>query len=424
MPRGVREDCRSGDADPDVSGALRRSAWSARRAATATRAFEAFQKAHRRLEQLRSHLQGDDLKVAFLEDKQAVYESLVSICLALGPTRGHLEAAFGYIEKAKSRSLADLIAFRAGSLAPRVAGKATDAVPRLRQELNWHYRQVELEEIGREKRSARADGRACDSGRARSRNSWADRSTSSAGRMRSSPRSRAAPRSASRRFARAWRRTRSCSSITRPAGRSTCACSDAISSTSCPSGRSREVRNLLRLLQFQLSKFRLGPDYVGAFAEQLQAATEAHLRELHAALIAPIRDRLHAAHLVVVPHDVLHFLPFHALFDGERFLIDEFTVSYAPSASVYRLCRTKPARSSGGALIMGVPDASTPFIVDEVRAVASVLPDAQVFLGARRDRRSIADATARTAGSCTSRRTACSVATTRCSRRSGSATVR
>ena len=42
------------------------------------RAYEAFQKAHAALEHLRSHLQGDDLKVAFLEDKQAVYESLVS----------------------------------------------------------------------------------------------------------------------------------------------------------------------------------------------------------------------------------------------------------------------------------------------------------------------------------------------------------
>ena len=93
-----------------------------------------------------------------------------------------------------------------------------------------------------------------------------------------------------------------------------------------------------------------------------------------------------------MPHDVLHFLPFHALFDGERFLIDEFTLSYAPSSSVYRLCRTKQAGSSGGALIMGVPDASTPFIVDEVRAVAGVLPDPRVFLGAEATARSIADA--------------------------------
>src|SRR5439155_20004153 len=52
-------------------------------------------------------------------------------------------------------SLADLIAFRAASLAPRVAGKTTDAVPKLRQELNWHYRQLELEEANRRKGSAR-----------------------------------------------------------------------------------------------------------------------------------------------------------------------------------------------------------------------------------------------------------------------------
>jgi CHAT domain-containing protein len=149
-----------------------------------------------------------------------------------------------------------------------------------------------------------------------------------------------------------------------------------------PLGPMTEVRHLLRLLQFQLSKFRLGPRYVGAFAEQLHEATESHLRQLHELLIAPVRDRLlGAAHLVVVPHDVLHFLPFHALFDGERYLIDEFSMSYAPSASVYRLCRTKPARSSGRALIMGVPDALTPFIADEVLAIAGVLPDPQVFLG-------------------------------------------
>jgi hypothetical protein len=150
-----------------------------------------------------------------------------------------------------------------------------------------------------------------------------------------------------------------------------------------PLGPMSEVRHLMRLLQFQLSKFRLGPGYVSAFAEHLQAAMDSHLRDLHDALIAPIRDRLlRADHLVVVPHDVLHFLPFHALWDGDRHLIDEFSLSYAPSASVYRLCRTKPARTSGRALIMGVPDSATPFIVDEVLAIARVLPDPQVFLGA------------------------------------------
>ena len=344
------------------------------------RAHEAFQKADRSLEQLRSHLQGDSLKVAFLEDKQAVYESLVAISLAFEPTRGQMEAAFGYIEKAKSRSLSDLIAFRAGSLAPRVAGKATEAVHRLRQELNWHYRQSELEEIGREKRTVRRRegsrqrirmlekqlGRSLDELRRTDEEFSALQSGAPIGleEIRSS----LAPDTILLEYYQARGQTYVC-----VVGR------DRLNVV--PLGPIAHVRSLMRLLQFQLAKFRLGPDYVGAFAERLQAATEMHLRELHAALIAPIRDQLQAAHLVVVPHDALHFLPFHALFDGDRFLIDQFTLSFAPSSSVYRLCRTKPAGSNGGALIMGVPDSLAPFIADEVRAVAGVLPDACVFLG-------------------------------------------
>ena len=82
--------------------------------------YEAFEKARAGLEHLRSHLQAEDLKIAFLKDKLAIYEGLVSTCLALGSTAEHQEAAFGYIEQAKSRSLADLIAFRASALVPQI----------------------------------------------------------------------------------------------------------------------------------------------------------------------------------------------------------------------------------------------------------------------------------------------------------------
>jgi tetratricopeptide (TPR) repeat protein len=343
-------------------------------------AFAEFEKAYAALEHLRSRLQGDNLKVAFFEDKQVVYESLVSTCLTGEPTSGQLEAAFGYIEKAKSRSLADLIAFRAGSLAPRVAGKATEAVRQLRQELNSHYRQLELEEITREKRSARRiEGlrqrtralekqlsRSLDEVRRTDEEFSALQSGASSGfeEVRAS----LAPDTILLEYYQARGRTYVC-----VLGR------DRLDIV--PLGPITHVRSLLRLLQFQFSKFRLGADYVGAFPTQLQGATQTHLRELYDALIAPIRDRLQASHLVVVPHDVLHFLPFHALFDGRRSLIDEFTVSYAPSSSVYRLCWTKQAKSNGGALIMGVPDRLTPFIVDEVQAVASVLQGSKVFLG-------------------------------------------
>jgi len=84
---------------------------------------------------------------------------------------------------------------------------------------------------------------------------------------------------------------------------------------------------------------------------------------------------------VIVPHGVLHSVPFHALFDGTRFLIDAFTISYAPSASVYRLCCAAGPRADGEALIMGVPDARAPYIENEIQAVGRMLPGARVFVG-------------------------------------------
>ena len=344
------------------------------------RAYEAFQKADRSLDRLRSHLQGDSLNVAFLEDKQAVYESLVSIGLALEPTRRQWEAAFGYIEKAKSRSLADSIAFRAGSLEPRVSGHASGAVQRLRQELHWHYRQAEREDTSGAKRSAsrreserqrilaleKQLGRSLEDLRRTDEEFTALQSAASAGLE--DIRASLAPDTILVEYYQARGQIYGC-----VVGRDRL---DVV-----PLGPITQVRSLLRLLQFQLSKFRLGPDYTGALEGHLHAATQAHLRSLHGALIAPLRNLLRGEHLVIVAHDVMHALPFHALFDGERYLSDEFTVIYAPSSSVYRLCRTKRAKAGGGALIMGVSDASTPFIVDEVGAVAAVLPNPRVFLG-------------------------------------------
>src|SRR5260370_3523458 len=98
-------------------------------------------------------------------------------------------------------------------------------------------------------------------------------------------------------------------------------------------------------------------------------------------LISPIRKRVQGGHLLCVPHDLLRHLPLGALVDGERCLIDSFSVSYAPSASIYTLCHDRVASSDGASLLLGIPDEATPCITDEIRSVAAILPDAQVFLG-------------------------------------------
>ena len=111
-------------------------------------AWQAYLKAHLHMENLRSHLQAEEMKIAFLKDKLEVYEALVRMCLDRDRTPATLETAFAYIEEAKSRSLADLIAFRSQGLpASRKTERAlVDQVNALRGELNWYSRTIQLQE--------------------------------------------------------------------------------------------------------------------------------------------------------------------------------------------------------------------------------------------------------------------------------------
>jgi tetratricopeptide (TPR) repeat protein len=59
-----------------------------------TAAYEAYKKAHEHLENLRSHLKAEEMKIAFLKDKLAVYEALVRMCLSRGAAAEDQETAF------------------------------------------------------------------------------------------------------------------------------------------------------------------------------------------------------------------------------------------------------------------------------------------------------------------------------------------
>ncbi len=60
------------------------------------------------------------------------------------------------------------------------------------------------------------------------------------------------------------------------------------------------------------------------------------LNKLYNLLIAPVASLLPplSGHLTIVPYGSLHKLPFHALYDGARFLIEDFQVSYLPASSL------------------------------------------------------------------------------------------
>jgi hypothetical protein len=304
------------------------------------------------------------------------------MCLRGSGGRDAKEKAFAYIEQAKSRSLADLIAFRSLDLSFELGGRSElfDRLRKQREELNCLYRQVELIETGP---GTPAGGRS-KTLRDRMRN-CEDALVRTLGELRSADERFGVLQNAGTIELEAIQSLLPRNSILleyyQARGFLYACVLGPHTLDILPLASSLKVRRLLSLLQFQLSKFRLGPDYLSRFHATIQAATEGHLAELYDALIAPVRKLIDAEHLIVVPHDFLHFLPFHALRNGDHFLVDEIPVSYAPSASVFHLYRSQPPATGNESLILGIPDSYAPYILEEVRGVASVLPNPRVFIG-------------------------------------------
>lgn len=82
-------------------------------------------------------------------------------------------------------------------------------------------------------------------------------------------------------------------------------------------------------------------------------------QELYDQLIAPAESFIQGRELIIVPHDVLHNLPFHALVakDG-RYLIEKQPIEYLSSASLMQFTRAKRRVLGKKVLAFGNPAAS------------------------------------------------------------------
>ena len=99
------------------------------------------------------------------------------------------------------------------------------------------------------------------------------------------------------------------------------------------------------------------------------------LQKLHQWLITPLQGYLTTPTVGIVPHGVLHYLPFAALTnDGKRYLNDDHALFSLPSASVLRFLKDKRKPSTGTMLALANPEAPGLPILnlhdDEVEAIA------------------------------------------------------
>jgi CHAT domain-containing protein len=109
-------------------------------------------------------------------------------------------------------------------------------------------------------------------------------------------------------------------------------------------------------------------------------------QELYRLLIEPAVPYIQGKELLVIPHDVLHYLPFQALLASDgHYLIEKYPIDYLSSASLMQF--TKEKRRAGGekVLALGNPDVGDPkmnlqFAEVEAKEIQSLYPQSTIFL--------------------------------------------
>ncbi len=130
------------------------------------------------------------------------------------------------------------------------------------------------------------------------------------------------------------------------------------------------VERAVEGLRFQVDALRHGAALLRRHAGTLARRAQAHLGEAHRLLIAPLGLDPALRRLIVVPHGVLHYVPFAALGDGQP-LLARHELVLAPSAALWLAVQGRPAPRWQRALVVGAAAAQLPHITREVREVAA-----------------------------------------------------
>ncbi len=362
----------------------------------------AFQRAVALIEELRAPLPAEEFRTAFVADKLTPYAAMARLCLAGEPRAAE---ALGYVERARARALVEMLG---GAL--RFRPRARDSyeaellgrLAELHEELNWFYSQINRSPDGDAPRSAAVMEDLYVAAREResqvleiTRQIQQRSLTQTAGGYDPVPPSLPPP---------PHLQSLDVAGLQGDLGSDTAlveyfsldgellafVVTDTDVEVVRRLGREDQVEAMVMQLRFQIDALRYGVEHLRTHMDQLTLRARHHLRALYDILLSPIEPRLGARRLVVVPHRALHYVPFHALCDAKGFVIERREVCSVPSAAVLRHCLARPRGALRRALLLGVPDAQTPRVRDEVAALAPlfreplVLVDEQATLAALR----------------------------------------
>ncbi|HLF91138.1 MAG TPA: CHAT domain-containing tetratricopeptide repeat protein [Anaerolineales bacterium] len=132
----------------------------------------------------------------------------------------------------------------------------------------------------------------------------------------------------------------------------------------------REIENLLQ-------RFRVNLGFVARSSqpqfENLNHNAQGVLHQLYKALFAPIVPLVaDYSNLIIVPHGPLHYLPFHALYDGKQYLVEKFQISCLPAASLLSNQAVSQTESKEAMVIGHSFNGRLPNAVEEAKKVAQL----------------------------------------------------
>jgi CHAT domain-containing protein len=314
-------------------------------------------------ESARAPLPGEEFRMAFFAKSLEPYDNLIQLRLA----NGDYESAFVSVERARSRSLLE-------SVASAKSVRKDDGSSRLRDELNWMYARL-----------ARTED---DDETAKLQKQIRDREKKLAGetlRAQSSSRSRIQDSSIHldvRALQKALGEQNALIEFIEHAGNYSAfvITNDRIKYVKTIAAEA-EILSALEGLHFQFGALRFGGAALAAFAAQLKSRADLYLQKLYDALLRPVIPALGERDLVIVPAGALNYVPFHALFDGRKYVIESREVKCSPSAAVWMKLNSHKPKDPANALLMAFADERIPLVDREVDQLAKRLPNATKLKG-------------------------------------------
>jgi CHAT domain-containing protein len=103
-------------------------------------------------------------------------------------------------------------------------------------------------------------------------------------------------------------------------------------------------------------------------------------------LLDGVFDHIKTHKVYIVPHGILHYLPFQTLAYRSHYLIEKHQIGYIPSATALKYVLAKRKEKSANLLALGNPELNTaqmqlPFAEKEVHGIKAIYPAARVLIG-------------------------------------------